>query len=609
MTNLCAAALFGSILLASPPRVGVVTVGEDAAAAGDLQRAIELRLSASRKAEVVGAAEIAAVLPAGPGSTAPATRPLDPAVQKEAASLLREATDAYYQDRAAIALDRLGALAALHERAAAFPVADRVRMRLWRTAVFLALRDTAQAEAEALTALNLDPDLVVDLNEFRPSVRDAVERVRARGLRAATIVVPGLPSGATLELDGRPVTPPFKALSGRHELTARAPGRRDVKRIFEAGSSDLSVPMYLPVATDGPTETALTALATSSQPPREAREVAERIASRLDLDWLIVAVGRTNDARGIALSSDGDVFHASPVASGNAAYANLAAWFDQRILAEPAVAATPRPTRTPGPVQAGPGGVVGSRALAITANGGLVWSSRNRRLSGDGGSGFDVSFGGVGPRVTVDASLGAPFAHVEAAWITYGISTLDVTLPDGSKSDVDGGTTTFARLQAGWRHAFTPGEPDAGPSVYAALGGSWESHAANDVRQPGSGDLGLLASYQRTAVEVALGGRMPLNAPLSPAISGGLVVAPTSTWSETPSNTSGRKPSPAFAFGWSLGVAAKPSDRLTVSLDYTGSMRSIAFEGTAKAPLDPALTDPTLDESFHSLGVTAGYRF
>jgi hypothetical protein len=38
-------------------------------------------------------------------------------------------------------------------------------------------------------------------------------------------------------------------------------------------------------------------------------------------------------------------------------------------------------------------------------------------------------------------------------------------------------------------------------------------------------------------------------------------------------------------------------------------MRSVAFSGTAEAPVDPALTDPTIKENFHSVGVMAGYRF
>ena len=605
MTIACAA-LLGSVLFAAPARVGVVVVGDDPGAAGDLQRTIELRLSANKRLELVGAAELGAALPAAPPRPA-GTRPIDPMLQKEAAGLLQEATDAYYQDRAAVALDRLGALQALQERTQAFPTTERVRILLWRTAVFLALKDDTQAETEALAALTLMPDVKVDLNEFRPSVKDAVERVRARGFRTVTVVVSGRPAGGTLELDDRAVAAPFKASAGKHRLTARAPGRRDVVRTFDA-SSDISLSMVLPFAMDPATEAAFAALAANTDPTKEQRQAAEQVASRLKLDWIVVASAGT-DARAIALSSK--THQSAPPSSP----ANVAAWIDERLSGGSVAVATPRTVATPMPTPRAvatsrPVRPPGSTALALAAGGGIAWTTRSRSLEGKDGGGFDTSFAGVGPRVTVDASYGSPFAHVAAAWINYGISTLDVTLPDGTSKSVTGGTTTIARLHAGWRQSFgSRGEPDAAPSVYGAIGGSFETHAADDVKDPASGELGLLTGYSRTAIEIALGGRYPIGGSLRPAISAGLIVAPTSTWSETPANTSGKKPAPAVSFGWNLGIAATPMSSLTVALEYSGSMRSVGFSGEAEAPVDPALTDPTIKESFHSVSVTAGYRF
>lgn len=576
----------------------MIAVGDDAAATGELQRALELRLSASKKLELVGAAELSAALPAAPARPA-GPRPIDPALQKEAAGLLQEATDAYYQDRAAVALDRLSALGALQDRTQAFPVSERVRILLWRTAVFLALKDATQAEAEALAALALNPDVKVDLNEFRPSVKDAVDRVRARGLSAVTILVSGLPAGATLELDDRPVTSPFKATAGKHRLSARAPGRHDLVRTFEA-TSDISVSMTLPYATDPGTEAMLMTLATSSSPTREQRLPADQIAAKLKVDWIVVATaGR--DANAVALAYPGATVHVAPPSTPG----NVAAWIDQRLAGDAvaiAPAQTPRPVKTPRPA--------GSTTLAIDAAGGLAWTARNRALEGKSGGGFETSFGGVGPRVTVDARYGSPFAQLEAQWVNYGISTLDVTLPDGSDASVTGGTTTLARLHGGWRHSLGgQGEPDAAPSVYGTLGFAYETHSAKDVKDPAAGKLGLLTGYQRTAVEIAAGGRYPFAGTLRPAVSAGVVVAPVSTWTETPANTSGKNPSPGVAFGWNLGVAVTPASRLTVAFEYAGAMRSVAFDGAADAPVDPELTDSTIDETFHTVGVTAGYRF
>lgn len=606
MTTVCAA-LLGSLLLSAPPRVGVVAVGEDAGAAGELQRTIELRLSASRKVAVAGASDIGTALVPGPQSPASASRQIDPALRKEAASLLQEATDAYYEDRAAVALDRLAALAALQDRTNVFPASDRVRLLLWRTAVFLALKDQTSAEAEALTALSINPDLKVDLNEFRPSVKEAVDRVRERGLRTVTVVVSGLPPGAQLELDDRLVTAPFRATLGRHRLIARAPGRREVIRVFDA-TSDVSIPMSLPVSTDAATEAVLVAIAGDDDLSREQRNLTEGIISRLKLDYLVVARPDGNAARATIVNEKGSAI-AAP--EGNAA--TVAAWIESKVLGDasgnvaavttPAVSATPR--ATPPPRVRRPRE---RSALALAASGGLLWSSRSRTLSGKTGGDFETSFGGVGPRVVVDASLGAPFARVEAAWIDYGISTLDVTMPDGSSKEVTGGSTTMGRLIAGWRQSFGGGEPDAAPSVWAGIGGSFESHGATDVADD-SGDLGLLTSYSRTAVEIAAGGRYPFGGSMQPAISAGVIVAPVSTWSESPADTSGTDPAPGLALGWNLGVAFQATSKIGVSVEYGGAMRSVAFKGAAAPPVDPTITDATIAESFHFFGATAGYRF
>lgn len=605
------AALLGSLLLAAPPRVGVVAVGGDAGAAGELQRAIELRLGTSRKVIVAGTAEIATTLSPGPQNAPGAVRPVDPALQKEAAGLLRQATDAYYEDRAAVALDRLAALAALQDRTNAFPVSERVRLLLWRTAVFLALKDEAQAESEALAALTLNPDLKVDLNEFRPSVRDAIDRVRGRGFRTATVVVSGLPPGAQLELDDRPVTAPFRATLGRHRLTARAPGRREVVRTFDV-QSDVSIPMTLPVSTDAATESVLSALAGSAELTREQRTLTEEIISRLKLDYLVVARPDGADARATIVNAKGGAL-AAPAGNASA----VAAWIEGKVAGEAAGGSvgvtTPRPPPTaratppPGAVARRPR-TGSSPGLAIAASGGLLWSSRTRTLSGKDAGDFETSFGGAGPRVVVDASMGSPFARVEAAFLSYGMSTLDVTMPDGSKEQVTGGSTTMGRLHVGWRQSFGRGEPDAAPSVWAGVGGSFEQHGATDVADD-SGDIGLLTSYSRTAVELAAGGRYPFGGAMQPALSAGLVVAPVSTWSESPADTTGKNAAPGLALGWNLGVAFQATRKIGVSVEYGGAMRSVAFEGEAAPPVDPALTDATIRESFHFFGATAGYRF
>ena len=622
-------------------RVGVIAVGADAAAAGELQRELELRLAAAPRVTLRGGNDLAPVI----GRSGLATAAAGPDAQKlrDGADLLQKASDAYYEDRAAFALDRLGALGALHERAGNFPVAEHVRLLLWRTAVFLALKDEPQAEAEALAALTLSPELKVDLNEFRPSVKEMVDKVRGRGLRMVTVVVNGLPAGATLRLDDRAVTPRFQAPTGKHRLVASAAGRRDVGRTFDA-AGDLSIPMTLPIALDPSLDAALSGIVWRGQPSTQDVPLLAGLATRLGVDWLVVAATRSDPAsesRVVVLSPSGGPVFASPqLAIGAGTNAALATWTDSRLASEltgaaAAVAvATPSPVPTATPAPAGTPVAVAiatprprpaptaaphfpparrhaasSEGVVLGARGGLLWLDRTRTISG-GGESFKTGFGGVGPRITADASRGMFFGELEAAFLSYGISTLDVKLPDGSKKTVGGGSSLVARLGGGWRHAFGRGDWDGSPLVRAGLGVVHESHSAEDVKDASNQSLKLLTSYDRNGLELRVDGRFPFpDVSFRPAITGGLAVGPAIGFSESPKGATGTSPAAGPEFGAHLGVELAPLERLGVAFEILASMRDTKFKGTAQAPLSTAIRNATMSESFQGAALTARYRF
>src|SRR5688572_22939815 len=129
-------------------RVGVVALGTDPAAAGELQRAAEAKIVEVPNAAVANVGLLAERLipPPDPNATPVAIATPDPAALEEAKKLLDEAIALYYEDSAAQSLDRLGALAALQARTPGLAIVDRVRLRLWRMAVFLALGDKTGAD-------------------------------------------------------------------------------------------------------------------------------------------------------------------------------------------------------------------------------------------------------------------------------------------------------------------------------------------------------------------------------------------------------------------------------------------------------------------------------
>ncbi|HVO30843.1 MAG TPA: hypothetical protein VMV18_08905, partial [bacterium] len=589
-------------------------------------RELELRLVSTPRITLKGANDLAGSL-ARPSSGTATQAAMDPAAAREAAVLFQKGSDAYYDDRSAFALDRFGALASLYDRTPGVPVADRVRLLLWRTAVFLALKDEAQAESEALAALTLNPELKVDLNEFRPSVKDMVDRIRARGLHTATVMVTGLPAGATVTVDDRSVSPRFVIPIGKHRITASAPGRRDVTRTFDA-SGDLSVPMTLPIALDPSLESALAGMVWRGQPSPSDVAALANLAARTNADWLVVGGTRVDPAvesrvAVFSLAQGGPAYASPQIPNGPGANAALCAWVDARLQSEvagPAVAPTPTqvavvaPTPRPSP-RSTPRPSVESRsseqAVAFDVYGGLLWKDRSRTLSA--GRSFTTAFGGVGPRVGVDATREELFGLFEAALVNYDISTLDVTLPDNTTHEtVKGGSSTNARLELGWRHAFNQGDWEGDPQVRVGAGILYESLAAEDVKDVGGAKLGLLSSYTREALEISADGRYPISAPSwSPAVLVGLRVSPFGAVSESPSGTTGKSPSMGPGVDWRVGGVATPMPRLQIEVGYEGGMRSTKFKGPVPflAGVTPQPSGATVSETFHGFGATARWKF
>ncbi len=617
-------------------RVAVIGLGP-AATAGELQRTVETRLVAGRRLTLVDLA--------GARGDDP---PVDPATLREVTTLFQQASDAYYEDRSAVALDRLSAIALILEKSGSFPLAERIRLLLWRTAVFLALNDQAQAESEALAALSLDPKLVVDLQEFRPSLKEAIDRIR-RKHRFTPIAVDGLPPRSWVKLDGRTVGPTFHATAGRHTLAVAAPGRREVTRTFQVPSppgpaessgdartgEPMALVMALPSAIDPPVEVAFDALLWRGAPGPDDAVLLAAFASR-GVDWLVLVGtrGEMPEVRAAIVALDGSArATANKFTAAEAAGGALAAWTEQKLrvgIEVRAPGAEPRGAGSEG--RGGDGRAISDRspggrgpvppresakarargAVDVDAEGGGLFVLRTRSLRGRDWGPFDSSFNGAGPRARVAAGWRALFLEADAMLLSYSFSSLEVDLPNGEPGTTDGGSSHRVRASVGGR--WRPKGAN-GPSLAASVGTIAETHRSNDFEDPeagpdDSGTLGLLTSYRRRSAELRLSTAVPFGiGGTAYSFRGALAVAPGLSWTESPEGSSGDDPDPGPAVGWSVGVSADAGARWTFGLYYEGELRQVRFDGVSTIPTDPEIVDATIDESFHALGLTAGWRF
>ena len=581
------------------PRVGVLTIGDDSLA-GPLQKDLERVFAASPDLKLRTGSEMASRLvvprvvvsaPVGP----------DPAAKAEATQLLEEAKGAYYDDASAKALDRLAKLESLQERSGGFPALQRIEMRLWRVAVFLALKDEQQASDEGLAALSIDPELRIDLKELPPSVNDEVEKVRSTRLKIFSVNVSGLPPVADVNVDGRSVPSRFRAAAGHHRITVNSPGRREVVREVDV-ARDVSVSIPLPLAVPAEADAAAVALAWPVAGATVDPTPIAALATKLDVDWIVVVSTRATpkaEARAMAVSAKGG---AAWIGSATASSPTLAQTLgDEAIPAlRKSIARANRPKSGGSHVAADEGA-----GWTLGASAALALDARYRSLSGSGGS-VKTLFAGTGPQLGIRASNGATLASLDVAWTTFGFSSLAVKLPDGSTRTASGGSTLGVSLAGGRRVALSSNGFEDGPTLRYGLGLVFEDHSATDVTSSSGGKLGLLSSYLRIAPELRGGARIPLT---EFAISGDLGISPVGYWVDTPSKVYGKSATAIPAFGWRFAASRGDADRLRLEVAWTGSLSGANHTGVAAVPSTPPMSSVKVRENVQALTVGLTKRF
>lgn len=584
------------------PRVAIVVVGDDAAAAGALQRELEHALVtpgiALRTSSVLASKLVVARPPAPSG-------PSDQA-KADAAKLLEDAKNAYYDDASAQALDRLAKLEALQESSGGFPNIQRVEMRLWRVAVFLALKDEQQADDEALTALSIEPDVKIDLKELPPSVKDEVDKVRATRLRVIAVIVSGLPPVAEVKVDGRSVPSRFRAAVGHHKLSVYSPGRIELTKEFDA-TADVSIFLPLPLAIPDEAAKALTAAVSDGEgaavPPAPAAaapapDPLASLASRLGVDWIAAVVtrsGATPDARALVVSASGaTAWRGKAVPLGASATRALADQIGPNLRAAIEKAKRSAEASRVAELQEIGWHYAPSASLAVAA--------RYRSLEG-GGQSVKELFAGTGPALAIEAVNGKLRLFGALSWVTYGPSKLDVTFDDGSSRSVDGGATLSARLGAGFRNALSRNGYADGPSIRYGLALLVDEHSGHDVTTAAGGKLGLLPSWTRIAPEIGVGGRMPFG---TLALAADVGVAPVGLWVDSPAKVYGSSSTASTAIAWRVSGTWGDAGRLQLEAAWAGSLSGADHKGTAQIPTTPAFT--AVKERENVQAITLGVR-
>lgn len=321
-----------------PKAVGIVAMGPDDTAVGDLQRVLELRLNALPDVKVTGAAAIA--------ERAGAPAALDAArLDAETAAIYDDVRHAYYRNQSVKALDRLAEMKALLDRSGVRDADRWAQLFVWRAAVLLALGEDGQAAAEAKAALRLAPDLEVDLRVFQPSVAREVQRVRDGMGKPVTVTLVDLPPGATVRVGDYAVPAGGAERSvllfpGRQSLRVDAPGRRAWTREVDV-RGPVTLRPSLGIALEAPFAEALSQSVWQGKVDAPVGRELSRVAGELSVDWVLVAATRMEPApevRGLLVSLRPQGEAVSRVFPLSTAPAAIADWAEE-TLRRPVVAA------------------------------------------------------------------------------------------------------------------------------------------------------------------------------------------------------------------------------------------------------------------------------
>lgn len=564
------------LLATTPPptndQVAVLTVGHDVEAVARLQYHLETELSrlelelrpSTDVAERVGDAERSAIPPKRDFNS----------VKAEAEATFREGIDAYYDENFPHALERLGLVARLHADHYEFTNQERTRLRLWRATIYLASEDTEHADQEIFHALRLNPRLVPDTNEFRPSLRDRVDMVRQRGIPAATVELVGIPATAKVSVDGLPTSSPrFRVVRGTHWFIVEAPRHRPLvfrRTIDENTLLRLTLPIALPEDTE---QSLAHTLWLDEIDTLSDRRTVAALGESAAVRWIVVAGERREPASQtrVALMEIGGrpyLLGSETVETSADAWKDLAAWVSREIRAASDETTIQRPKAQFDP-----------EALTVRVDAGGAFSYWQRDLKGTGGA-YQTAFSGGGARLDASVQYDNLVVRLAGQFITYDNSSLTLIVPAG-QYELTGGLHWGAELAAGYQIG--------GERASVAFLGGVAHQQYDGTDEPAA--QSVFPSYSQTSLRVRVDSRF--GSQWFAAV--GVHIDPLSSFQETPLDATGLDPAVAPTLGWYAGTGWTNGE-WTLTLCHDGWTRHVQYSGSSSIPSTSPISDASVTE-------------
>lgn len=576
-------------------RVAIVPVGNPQVAVPLATRVADELVSAEGiqvvpQAEVFKALEVS--IKTAPVSNAKPEIPMWPG-EEVAEKELEQARDAYYDDRLADALDHLNKVEAQHD-SDWVPATKRLELALWYAAVYLGLQDDASAHTQAERAVALRPEMEVNTRVFPPSVARLVDEIQKATPGSATILLQGIPEGASVLVDGLTAEGDRPTVAvGRHYVWVLAPGYAaaaqtvdvdgDVVAKFSLKSGSGGTQKSADLAKLAPFKSVVERGGTQRSSERKLKALSSKVSAPVIVLVLAQRVAGM-ERRAFVWTPKGGATSLSYPRTPDGEN-DVVAWTakeTERVAADAGtIAVDPTPS----------GG-----STNIDANVVVAVRSRSLRSQADGGSEFVTQFVGVGPQVDIDTRLGPIAILVSGRYLSFAVSSVELELQDGSTGLANGGGLISARAGIGYPLSF------GGVWILPSVAGRADVHFADDVVGPTGDPLGMLTSYRFIGFDFRLAAGVSVGSLRLSAFGG---VAPTGSWVEDPQLVSGSEPRVSPTGDWGLRAAYATSTGWDIGVQYQGMTREVYLSGPASAPVSPQIVDAGIGESVHAFMLTA----
>jgi hypothetical protein len=610
MLALALAALFATAG-STAPRAAVLVYAPGANDAAELERVIATRLANDPDVRLLSVDDIAELL----SIDEPLPPAIDAASKAKADALWEQAHKAFVEADYPAALRALDDLSPLVERLSA---EERVRAHELSAAVHVKLDDIPTARKEAIATLVVAGELPSDLGYYPPSVRRVFEEA-VTGLHKVTLTFNRVTAKAEVTVDDRPVPGASVSLpAGVHRVRVRAKGFRGIERDI-ALTEDDTMSLALAPALDPATSRILTSVvASGAMLSDDQRRSLDRLAGRLDVDALVLAVRETGAKRaGIWWSTPKDTFNFlgtfGPGADGDGALA-------ERVAGSLAEARRVVTAPTPVPGVTGPARVY--EPATHVPHVGLTYSTRSRAVRGADGNGFNLDFTGAGVRVGGAMERFGITGEFELGAQTFGLSSSKVNTPSGGKVALKGGTDLTGRGAIG----FLFRGQGAGNQKWR-VGPMFEFHvddwSGGDPTDASGAPLGINPAQLFYTPSIRLEAWVPVTA--QAALSGSVNTYPvqgmkyTDGMSEVPAFTTGHLNSNnnnggnvgAGSSGYRVELGGEWSPRPQWWVGATLGKEAVrtGYVGDSKALFSPAVRDAVETWTLTTFAVTGEYRF